>query len=609
MNLADQVFYDIYSLLNDAVLVAFIRIINEWKPALYLITVIAVTIVGYKQIYSNKPDTMNFFKSLAVIVIFYLFIVQSDRLYEGVKYVFIDFPVAAGDLTISGLKQGLASLSWGDGEDVRDQFAQTDLSFEPDGSSTAFGALWDFSTLIADNVLSQGKWNNPMPYIVGGLLYVVALALLMVQIVLMATGLILATVAILGTPFFAWMLLFKPLKPMFEKWLTLGIGAGVLLYFLIVLLGVILAFMGKGVYESTGYNVFSPDVDLVNDPDWEFDMGQLASTVLFSLIGIKMIPKAETWSSSVAGMAIGALSEATEAIGTGIAGMLGTTANKATKPIQNKTKEIGSKTAQSGKDILQGVRDRMMQKRMNEDDPKSSENMRKQAILDEKNTDKTTSTTDATFSQSDSSGRSETVVNGDEFTDRESLSHKETISNNEPSNSTDVATNRDSVVNQNINQNNSFESKETNEDIDNNNDSLEQIGSKERQETHLQREKVLDKGSDSNSNSEKERASATMISNIQKDKELANSRMQKVMNEVRQSSMSKSEGQTSLEAAHQAEIQRVSDKYSGSELARLKKNIDKEFAKLNESFDAANNQKSSKPKVGQRQESKELKDE
>lgn len=599
MNIADQVFYDIYTFLDSAIFIAFREIIMEWRASLISIVTIAVVLIGYKQMFSDKPDMPNFFKSLTVVIIFYLFIMNHDQLFHALKFAFIDFPIAAGDHTIDGLRNGLSGAWSAGNSDVGNEFRDADLSFRPDGSSTAFGAMWDFSTMIADNVMSQGKWNNPLPYLIGLVLYIIAVALLLVQVVMMATGLLVAVVCILAAPVFSWMFLFKPTKPMFEKWLTFGLGAGFLLYFLIVLMGVLLAFMGKGIYESSGYNVFSPDTSSVNDPEWEFNIKHLLSTVLFSALGIKMIPKAEGWASSISGMAVGALSEATTAAGAWMGQKLGQGA-VVTGKVTSKGVDSGARATGRG---VKNIRDRIMAQRM-KDDPVGIEDKRSSVTDSSGNVsvrpdvkgegftmnptskpqaENTSTKTDTDFSAS-SQKRAETKS---ESTTTSQNAPKEADFSGGSQNRSETSTSSP-TVNQNINQDVDVHNNETNKEGD---DISEGVGSKERQETHT---------------ADKNKVGHDNMTRIDREQNAATKRLRNEVKQIQASGGGGEQGQAQLAASHQAEIQRASQNYSGAELARMKKNINKEFAKLHSSL--GSDKPAKPPKKGERQENKDLKD-
>lgn len=354
-NIADKIYSDFYKLIEKVAITGMQPIYREWGKPLIVIGTIAIVVLGYKQMFGKNPNFGAFIKHLAVIVIFFLFIEKYDHLIGGLRFLFIDFPVAAGESTIKGLASGMQSSGL-----INDPHfdPQSSINFNPaTQSNTAFGALWSFSTAIGDKLIKEGGWTDWSPILFGILMYLIAIILLVFQIIMMAVGLLMATVAILATPFFSWMILFKPLRPMFEKWLTMGFAGGILLYLLVCLLGIVITFTGTTIYgfeKLNNYSIFDPNATISGI---NLKASQtLATLFLFSAIAIKLIPYCQDWANSISAFSARGMTDA----------ML-----SAVNPL----KSIGASSAKWGKDAaekakgragaaLNNLRDRMMMDRM-----------------------------------------------------------------------------------------------------------------------------------------------------------------------------------------------------------------------------------------------------
>jgi len=365
MNIADQIFYDMYTLLNGVFEVSFIQIVGRWRPAVYLIITIALVLVGYKAMYSTRPDLTEFIKSVAVIVIVFFFFQNSDEIYGALKFAFIDAPVDAGNMTIGAMSSAM-------------NLGGEDMSFNPDGTKTAFGALWEFSTALADRILLEGGWRNWTPLLVGLFMYVIAAILLVLQIILMATGLILASACILSSPVFIWMILFKPLRPMFEKWASMGLTAGILLFFMVVIMGVIIAFLNKSMGAMFNVDVFNFTADVITDDDETFELKQMAATAIFLGVAIKLLPKAENWASSIGSFSAHGLGEGAVALGGATSQFIGDKAKQVKDAPVSLKKGLDeyNKTKQENSNHSPDVRDQMLSSRIgmgNDNDSEKSD--------------------------------------------------------------------------------------------------------------------------------------------------------------------------------------------------------------------------------------------
>lgn len=593
MNIADQLYYDFYTLLTGVLSNSFNAIVANWQGTFIILATIAIVLIGYRQMFTSKPDIVEFFKHITVVIIVLVFVTNYDAMFDGLKFAFIDFPVAAGNYTINGIQQGIAMIGGG-----APGFSSQDLSFEPTGSATAFGAMWEFATTLADRVMAEAGLSNMRAYFVGGALYLVAILLLVFQILIMAIGLLLGAACILAAPVFVWMIMFKPLKPMFEKWLTMGVGAGILLYFLIVVMGIILAFMGNAVMEVMGYNIFTESSDALNDPNRDFNAKEFTATMLFMAIAIKLLPKTENWASSLSAFSVHGVVEAANTVGGYISDALkgvGKQSGKLGWEAAKKTGQGANKAAAAGGSALKSIRDRIMTKRMQADD---SVNSAPQISQSKKLDDLGADLKDASFTPDhkyhSAKGRPLHVANdtkGEGFVVNPSYQEQNTHSFNQtPNESSDKTTHRDATVNQTVNQDVKVDNTDNSAERDNDHVS-EGIGSKERQEIHADKNRV---GHDN-------------MSRIDREQNAATKRLRNEVKQIQASGLSGEQAQSQLAASHQAEIQRISDSHSGAELSRLKKNIGKEFAKLHESLKADKPMKP--PKTADRVESKDLKDE
>lgn len=591
MNIADQLYYDFYTLLTGVLSNSFNAIVANWQGTFIILATIAIVLIGYRQMFTSKPDIVEFFKHITVVIIVLVFVTNYDAMFDGLKFAFIDFPVAAGNYTINGIQQGIAMIGGG-----APGFSSQDLSFEPTGSATAFGAMWEFATTLADRVMAEAGLSNMRAYFVGGALYLVAILLLVFQILIMAIGLLLGAACILAAPVFVWMIMFKPLKPMFEKWLTMGVGAGILLYFLIVVMGIILAFMGNAVMEVMGYNIFTESSDALNDPNRDFNAKEFTATMLFMAIAIKLLPKTENWASSLSAFSVHGVTQAADTVGGWIGDKIknpidqaGALSKKGASAAGQKGYEASKKGVTAAASALAGARDRIMTKRMESDNLESIEN-KTGSTSHRSETDSSRAPDFSNVNYSKIDGQN----NEDDKYVKPSSSHQlinKDAQFGESSNSQSSNTNqRDATVNQNINQDVKVDNSDNSIEHDSDNIS-EGVGSKERQEIHADKNRV---GHDN-------------MSRIDREQNAATKRLRNEVKQIQASGVSGEQAQAELAASHQAEIQRVSDSHSGAELSKLKKNIGKEFDKLHKSLEADKPMKA--PKKAERVESKDLKDE
>lgn len=603
MNIADQLYYDFYTLLNGVLSNSFSMIVNQWQGTFIILATIAVVLIGYRQMFTSKPDIVEFFKHITVVIIVLVFVTNYDYMFSGLKYAFIDFPISAGNRTISGIQQGIAMIPGGS----QTGFSSQDLSFEPTGSSTAFGAMWDFATTLADRVMAEAGIRNLRAYFVGGALYLVAILLLVFQILIMAIGLLLGSACILAAPVFVWMIMFKPLKPMFEKWLTMGVGAGILLFFLIVVMGIILAFMGNAVMNVMGYNIFTQDPSQLDSPTTPFNAKEFTATMLFMAIAIKLLPKTENWASALSAFSVHGVMQAANTMGGYISDALkgvGKQSGKLGWEAAKKTGDGANKAAAAAGAGIKSIRDRMMAKRMNDDPDLTGIE------------DKRTSTVDE-----DGIVTVRPDVKGDGFTMNPSGDHeaKDAEFTSHSKRRADTATNTDSTS-QNVQQDNSEKrtdrptiNQNVNQNVNQNTASKDDVdteksrapsGTTNRQETHASSAK--DSVHKSSASGDQNRHDSSM-SRVDREQNAATQRLRNEVKRIQQSGASNSQAQEQLSELHHAEVQRVSDNYSGAELAKLKKNIGKEFNRLHDSLAASKPMKP--PKKADRIESKDLKDE
>lgn len=590
MNIADQLYYDFYTLLTGVLSNSYNVILNEWQGTFLILAYIAMALIGYRQMFSSKPDIVEFFKHISVVIIVLVFVTNYDYMFNGLKFAFIDFPIEAGNRTINGIQQGIVNIGGGSPSG----FGNQDLSFEPTGSSTAFGAMWEFATTLADRVMAEAGLSNMRAYFVGGALYLVAVLLLVFQILIMAIGLLLGSACILAAPVFAWMIMFKPLKPMFEKWLTMGVGAGILLFFLIVVMGIILAFMGNAVMNVMGYNIFTQDPSQLNDPTKPFNAKEFTATMLFMAIAIKLLPKTENWASALSAFSVHGVMQAANTMGGFIESKLkapldyaGAKGKEGVSKAGQKGLESTKKGATAAAGALASARDRIMTKRMESDNVESIEN-KPDTSSHRYDPDKSSAPdfSNANFSKIDDQNTENDKHVKPSATHQ--LINKDAQFNESANGQSENTTQRDATVNQNINQD--VDVHNTENSVENDNDSVsESVGSKERQETHSDRI-----GSDN-------------MSRIDREQNAATKRLRNEVKKIQSSGASSEQAQAQLAASHQAEIQRVSDGHSGAELSKLKKNIGKEFEKLHKSLEADKPMKA--PKKADRVESKDLKDE
>lgn len=356
MNMVDKIYYDLYTLIDQVLLSGFLNTMGLWRPTFTAIAAIAVTLIGYQLIYSERPNMLNSFKQLAVVMFVFLFLMNAHTLLFALKFVFITFPMEAGQITISGIMGGL-------------NMTGNTLDLQPAAAgTTAFGAIWDFTTTVAETMFSQAAWNNIGPYFWGGGFYVVGFLMVLVQLIVMISALLLSTAVILGAPFFGWMILFKQTKPMFEKWLSIGMTAGITIFLLIVVLGILLSFMNQGIIAAFGIDMFDPlQRGAMADPDAKINFQALSAVALFLALGIKLLPKVESWATSIGGIAAGSFSEAAMSIGSQVSDKLGLGAVAGAQKLNAGASETSKTAGEKAGQFYKAARDRVMAQRMNEE--------------------------------------------------------------------------------------------------------------------------------------------------------------------------------------------------------------------------------------------------
>lgn len=258
--------------------------------------------------------------------------------------------------------------------------------------------------VVCQRLLSEGGITDLKPVLAAIGVFIVAIGVVVIQIVLMVTGFLMATVAILGFPIFSWMFLFPTLKPMFEKWLNFGLIGGILIYMIIAIFGVIMIFLSNSMGAELNYDVLNPNLDVVSSNDNPPNLRATASLVLFMAIAWKLIPKTENWASSISAISAHGLAEGASAIGRMTGQFLGLSAKEAGdaavttgKAVVDASKaaiEYGNNQIEKGAENYQSLRDQHLETQLQRDTVSDS-----QMIANEKNT------TDSTFAVEDRSGR------------------------------------------------------------------------------------------------------------------------------------------------------------------------------------------------------------
>jgi type IV secretory pathway VirB6-like protein len=312
MNFVDQIFFKMYQLLERVLNLAFLNTFNQWQGVFYTLITLAFVFLGYRMLYSKNSDLINSAKYFALIVIISVFLNHGQMVYSGLKTIFLDIWIDAGNFTIRGI-QGVM----GDGA------AGLNLVFNPeDGQRSAFGALWDFCVTVAIRLFEEGGITNPVPILAGTVMLVAGIFVSGSMIILMASAMILAIACVIGSPLFIWMIMFKPLKPMFEKWLALGIGGGLVMYFLIILMGIVMVFMATAMVDLIGFDIVNDDISNLKDDNYDINLGTIMPAVLFSYIAYKLLPEAKSWGNSVSAVTAGGFTEIAQGAGQKISGAL-----------------------------------------------------------------------------------------------------------------------------------------------------------------------------------------------------------------------------------------------------------------------------------------------
>lgn len=439
MNIVDQIYYDLYTLVDQVLLGGFLVSMGQWRPIFTMIATIAMALIGYQMMYGQNPNLLQSSKQIAVILVVYLMLLNPHGVLGGLKFMFIEFPIAAGQITISGITGGL-------------NMSGEPLDLQPTSAGpTAFGAMWDFTTSVAQRMFGEANWRNVGPYFWGGGFYVIGFFMVVVQLIIMISAFLLSTAVILGAPVFGWMILFKQTKPMFEKWLSIGMTSAITIFMLIVVLGILLSFLNQGVIAVFNIDMFDPaSRGAMIDPEHEINFKGLSSVALFLALGVKILPNVESWGRAIGGVTAGSISEAAMSIGSQVSDKLGLGAAKGAKKLHEKTGNTFEKINEKGSDVLQSVRDRMMTKRMNEESQTTSNNNGYDAGFSSRGDNNSLSFDDNNDSRTSSSTADKSTVDSSENADsrRAETSHTNIKDQRTPSTGEQNDGTRQTTVNQ-----------------------------------------------------------------------------------------------------------------------------------------------------------------
>ena len=355
MNVADSIYFKLYSLVDSAIYNGFIVGMGQLRGFFLLATTIAVVLIGYKMLYpSNENTLLTAVKSMVVVLVVSTVILWPAPIYETIKTVMIDIPIAFAGYTVGGMLESLG-------------YTAPPIDMTPSAESqTLFGSLWEFINLAAGRLIKEAGISNMSLYFIAAGLYIAGLLLIALMIMLMGTALIMASVVILATPVFMWMLMFKNLRPMFDGWLKIGMTATVGIFLLLNMIGILMAFMDQMFVEAFQVSLFVPDsMALIDDGvNTDLDLENVGMSILFMIIVIKMLPQTQSWATTIGG-AIGTnISAGALDIGKAISQKMTQGAGKlgvaAAEPMKDSVTNLGN-------DIKEGasnVRDRMMQDRI-----------------------------------------------------------------------------------------------------------------------------------------------------------------------------------------------------------------------------------------------------
>lgn len=358
MNVADSIYLKLYSLVDSAIYNGFILTMGNLRPFFLLVTTIAVVIIGYKMLFpSNENTFLTAVKSIVVVLVVSTVILYPVPIYTAIKMVIIDVPVAFAGYTVDGMLGALG-------------YTAPPIDMTPSAESqTLFGSLWDFINIACNRLMQNAGFSNMSMYFIAAGLYLAGLLLIALMIMLMGTALIMASAVILGTPAFAWMLMFKNLRPMFDGWLKVGVTAAVGIFLLLNMIGILMAFMDQMFVEAFNVSLFVPDsMQIIDDGDnTDLDLENVGMSILFMIIIIKMLPQTQSWAVTMGG-AIGTnISAGALDLGKAIGEKIGQGARKmgtaAAEPIKESAANLGGNLQEGASNI----RDRMMQDRIASD--------------------------------------------------------------------------------------------------------------------------------------------------------------------------------------------------------------------------------------------------
>ncbi|WP_395378216.1 type IV secretion system protein [Marinicella sp. W31] len=525
-NIVDQMYFDFYTLINNIIGIAFNFTSANWQNSFVVILTLAVVFVGYKIFYDENFKMPSIIKASMAILAVSFFLFNAQIIFLGLKFVFIDFFIDAGNLTINGILQA-SGLSSADG-----------FSFEPNQTKSPFGALWDFCMVIVERLASEGGITDLKPYLAAAGVFILAVIVVVIQIILMVTGLLMGTVAILGFPVFSWMYLFKPLRPMFEKWVSFGLTGGMIIYFIIAIFGVIMIFLSNSMGGQLNYDVLNPNLDVVTNTDNSPSLQVTSALILFMGIAWKLIPKTENWASSIAAISAHGIAEGVTALSALTGKLIGgstKSAGEGAVEIGKAAVNYGHEQIEKGAENYQEIRDQQLEKQLEREkglDSNLIEHEHKSAL-----TQNNQGQIDSDFLPTSSTHRSEVLVGSDDFGGGFSSDEKtaESITDNEPKD--------EKFINNNIHTNDDNSQKvdvsnQINEKV--RSDDMDRAGVKEKVDQIAERQEAKTVEQDYSSNSEnrveqhKKDSPSSDFKSGQKDTELRDfERIDEIRQEIR----------------------------------------------------------------------------
>lgn len=308
-NIADKLYMTMYDIIVVKLLPTLPIVVSNIKPSLFLVMNLSIALIAIGLIFSKLQMLSAIKLTIATIICSSLLLNPVGTIYllNFMQQIFIDGPVEMGTVIVNTIGSAL---------DIDQQIT---LEPNPD-NSTAFGRLWEISLSLAVAVWDSGGMSDIGAFFLGAALFVIAIALLGGQILILGTALIMVSTSIFVSPVFIPMVLFKSTRNMFQSWVGFALGGAFGLIILLTLTGIIFGFMAISFNEVFTINIVTDSFDDIEDVN---DMEKISAVILFMLISIKLLPNVALWASSLAGASAAGVSDGLTTLGTSAAQQAG----------------------------------------------------------------------------------------------------------------------------------------------------------------------------------------------------------------------------------------------------------------------------------------------